>query len=255
MAQDREGPAGPFKRALTLAMKTIANEPELSVTFGGEAPGLQGNRARLPQLSLDLPAHEVAVTRGLADSFALRISNHDSSVHHKYQPEGRNARAVFEAAEQARVESIGARIMPGMANNLTAMLEDRYQKRPFARATQRSDAPLEEAVALLMRERLTGSAPPQHARQLVELWRMWVEEKAGGQLNLLLNALNDQAEYARLTRDLIASLDMADELGEDPDQRQEEDGEDDSDSGNRNENPEQSEREAETSETEDREKG
>ncbi|MGH6875418.1 MAG: hypothetical protein ACREDW_10410, partial [Aestuariivirgaceae bacterium] len=52
MAQDREGPTAPFKRALALAMKTIANEPELNVTFGSEAPALQGNRAKLPQLSL-----------------------------------------------------------------------------------------------------------------------------------------------------------------------------------------------------------
>lgn len=255
MVQDREGPTAPFKRALTLAMKTIANEPELNVTFGGEAPGLQGNRARLPQLSVDLPAREVAITRGLADSFALRISNHDAGVHHKYQPEGRNARAVFEAVEQARVESIGARAMPGMAENLTAMLEDRYQKKPFAKTMQKSDAPLEEAVALMVRERLTGLGPPQHAKQLVELWRLWVEEKAGNELNHLHTALNDQTEFARLTRDLIACLDMADELGEDPDQRQENEEDEESDSGDRNENPEQSERQAEAAESEDSEKG
>ena len=103
MAQDREGPTAPFKRALSVAMKTIANEPELNVTFGADAPGLHGNRAKLPQLSLDLPEHEVAVTRGIADSFSLRLANHDSSVHTKYEPEGRNARAVFESVEQARV--------------------------------------------------------------------------------------------------------------------------------------------------------
>src|ERR1043165_1748105 len=111
MAQDREGPSAPFKRALSVAMKTIAGDPELAVTFGGEGPGLQGHRAKLPQVSLDLPANEVAITRGLGDAFALRISNHDDAVHSRYQPQGRNARALFEAAEQARVESIGARAM------------------------------------------------------------------------------------------------------------------------------------------------
>jgi cobaltochelatase CobT len=255
MAQDREGPTAPFKRALTLAMKTIARDPELAVAFGGEPPGLQGHRARLPQLSIDLPAREVAVTRGLGDSFALRISNHDDAVHTKYQPSGRNARALFEAAEQARVESIGARAMPGMSDNLAAMLDDRYQKKPFAKATDRKDAPLEEALALMVRERLTGLAPPQHARQLVELWRMWIEEKAGGKLDNLLDALNDQSQFARLTRDVIASLDMADELGEDPDQRDDSEEDEESDSGDRGESTEQSEREAESAETEDTEKG
>ena len=255
MAQDREGPTAPFKRSLTLAMKTIARDPELAVAFGGEPPGLQGHRARLPQLSIDLPAREVAITRGLGDSFALRISNHDDAVHTKYQPTGRNARALFEAAEQARVESIGARAMPGMSDNLSAMLDDRYQKKSFAKATDRKDAPLEEALALMVRERLTGLAPPQHARQLVELWRLWIEEKAGGKLDNLLEALNDQSQFARLTRDVIASLDMADELGEDPDQRDDSEEDEESDSGDRGESTEQSERETESAETEDTEKG
>ena len=70
----------------------------------------------------------MAIARGVADSFALRLANHSDAVHSHYRPEGRNARAVFEAAEQARVEAIGARAMPGMAMNLTAMLDDRYQK-------------------------------------------------------------------------------------------------------------------------------
>jgi cobaltochelatase CobT len=253
MPQDREGPTAPFKRALTLAMKTIGNEPELNVTFGSEAPALQGNRAKLPQLSLDLPQREVAITRGIADSFSLRLANHDVAVHSKYQPDGRNARAVFESAEQARVEAIGARIMPGMASNLGAMLEDRYQKKPFAKLADRKDAPLDEAVALLVRERLTGVAPPQHARQLVELWRPWIEERAGGQLNTLLEALNDQAAFARMTREMIASLDMADELGEDPDKADDEEEQDD-ESGDQNVEQDQSERQTE-SESENFEEG
>jgi cobaltochelatase CobT len=253
MPQDREGPIAPFKRALSLAMKTISNEPELNVAFGGEAPGLQGTRARLPQLSLDLPEREVAITRGLADSFSLRLANHDAGVHSKYQPDGRNARAVFESVEQARVEAIGARAMPGMAGNLGAMLEDRYQKKPFARLAERKDAPLEEAVALMVRERLTGTPPPQHARRLVELWRPWIEEKAGGQLDHLLEALNDQAAFARMTREMIASLDMADELGEDPDQIEEHE-EEDQESGDQDQNQEQSEREGETADSEDMDK-
>jgi len=191
MAPDRDSPTAPFKRALSLAMKIIANEPELNVTFGAEPPGLQGNRVKLPQPSLDLPEREVAVTRGLADAYSLRLANHDVAVHSKYQPQGRNARAVFESVEQARVEAIGARLMPGMAGNLGAMLDDRYQKKSVARLADRKDAPLEEALALLVRERLTGTPPPQHAQRLVELWRPWIEEKAGGKLDHLLEALND----------------------------------------------------------------
>jgi len=193
----------------------------------------------------------VAVTRGLADSFSLRLANHDAGIHTKYQPEGRNARAVFESVEQARIEAIGARVMPGMANNLGAMLEDRYQKKPFARMVERKDAPIEEALALMVRERLTGRPPPQHARRLVELWRPWIEEKAGVQLDHLSGALNDQVVFARRIREMIASLDMADELGEDPDEAEENEEEEDQESGDQNQDQEHSEREAQSTESDD----
>ena len=102
--------------------------------------------------------------RGLADSFALRLANHNDKVHARYQPQGKNARAVFEAVEQARIEAIGANAMQGMKTNLAAMLDDRYRKKDVARSTDRKDAPLDEAVALMVREKLTGEAPPEGAR-------------------------------------------------------------------------------------------
>ena len=55
-----------------------------------------------------------------------------------------------------------------------------------------------------------------------------------------------QAAYSRLTRDLIAALEMADELGDDPDQSEESDQEEaEPDSGERNETPEGEDQESE----------
>ncbi|MGE0213303.1 MAG: cobaltochelatase subunit CobT [Parvibaculaceae bacterium] len=217
MAADREGPAGAFKRALGLATKTISGDPELNVTFGADQPSLAGHRAKLPQVGHELAARDVAISRGVADSFALRLANHDDGTHGRYRPQGRTARAVFEAVEQARVEAIGAIAMPGMAENLTAMLDDRYQRRSAA-GPDRDPSALEDALALMVRERLTGAPPPASAAATVDLWRPWVEEKASGQLDTLGKAIGDQVQFARLSRDLIAALDMADELGEDPDE-------------------------------------
>ena len=111
---------------------------------------------------------------------------------------------MFEAVEQARVEALGSNAMPGMANNLTAVLEDRFAKSVVNRSSNRRDTPLEEAVALMVRERLTGAPPPANAKMYVDLWRSWVEDKAAARLDTLGNAIHDQAAFARLTRDLIA---------------------------------------------------
>jgi cobaltochelatase CobT len=250
---EREGRVEEFKRVLSTAMKTIADEPELSVSFGNDTPALSGNKAKLPQITNTINAREIAVTRGLSDSFALRLSNHSDSVHSKYRPEGKNARAVFEAVEQARIEALGANAMPGMAQNLTAVLEDRYGKAVVNRSNNRKDTPLEEAVALMVRERLTGEAPPANAKMYVDLWRPWIEEKASARLSGLGEAIHDQTAFARLSRGIIAALDMADELGDDPDESDESESQDQSepDGGEREESPEGEEQESEQSAAEE----
>jgi cobaltochelatase CobT len=252
MANPKDDRAEHFKQVLSTAMKTMAEDPELSVTFGAEPPQLSGHKARLPQVSAGSTERDITITRGMADSMSLRLANHSNSVHSKYLPTGKNATAMFEAVEQARVEALGANAMPGMAKNLTTVLEDRFSKSVVNRSSNRRDTPLEEAVALMVRERLTGLAPPDNARMYVDLWRAWVEDKAGSRLNLLNTAIHDQAAFARLSRELIADLDMADELGDDPDKAEENNEEDSAepDSSQREEGPDGEDQESEQQATE-----
>ncbi len=214
-----EGPVEPFKRALTNTMRTIAENAELSVTFGTEPPGLRGLRARLPLPSRALPPEEVAQVRGVSDAYALRLAHHDEKVNARLQPEGGNALAVFDAVEQARCEAIGATQMAGVAQNLTAALDQRCLARGYNRIKTREEAPLAEAVAMIVREKLTGAAPPASASALVDLWRPWIEEKAGKDLTRLHDVMENQTAFARATRDILVDLDMADELGQAQDQR------------------------------------
>ncbi len=132
---------------------------------------------------------------------------------------------MFEAAERARVEALGANRMPGMARNLTARIEDQYAHGRYAQVKTRADAPLEDAVALLIRERLTGMPPPESAKALVEVWRPSIEQRGSKLLKRLDSLAEDQESFGRLMRDLLRAL----ELTEDSVQadREENDGEDD----------------------------
>jgi cobaltochelatase CobT len=49
-------------------------------------------------------------------------------THMRMAPQGPDARAVYDAVEQARVEAIGARRMTGVGDNITSMLDDKYQR-------------------------------------------------------------------------------------------------------------------------------
>lgn len=204
-----------FKRAVSVTLRAISGDRDMEVAFAKDKPALAGGRARLPELSKKPTLGELLITRGLSDSMALRRACHDDRVHARLAPQGRLARAVYDAAEQARVEAIGANAMTGVGDNLAAMLEDKYQKSNLAAASSREDAPLEEAVAMVLRERLTGRKAPKSAENLVEAWRSWIEEKAGADLEALTGKLDDQGAFARAIRDMLTSMEMGEDLGDD----------------------------------------
>jgi cobaltochelatase CobT len=222
----KEAPQEPFKRAVAGCMRALSRTPELEVTFAPEKPALIGSgataKARLPEPPRKLSPRDTAIVRGHADAMALRLACHDNEVHRRLVPQGSAARSVFDAVEQARVEAIGARRMEGVASNLSAMLDDRYHRSNLGDVTDRSDAPLEDAVAMMVRERLTGSAPPKDARKVVDLWRSWIEERAGADLDQLSRSVENQRDFGRLVHKLLASLDMADESSSDSDESDDE---------------------------------
>jgi cobaltochelatase CobT len=221
LSKRKEGPLDPFKRALTLATRSIACDSAVEVIFSNEPPGLFGKVARLPEPSRVPTKGEIAVIRGHADAAALAIACHDQNLHAKLAPSRGEARAVFEAIEQARVEAIGAQRMEGVSANLAARLEQRYERSRINEATDRSEAPLPEALALLVRERLTGLAPPAKARAIANLWRPWIEGRARTVLDRMPDTLFDQDAFGRLTRDLLAALNLADQLDQTGEEGQE----------------------------------
>jgi cobaltochelatase CobT len=220
----KEAPTEPFKRAVAGCLRAIARKHELEVSFAAERPGLAGGKARLPEPPRKLNPREAAIVRGHADSIALRLACHDPAIHRRLQPGGQQSRAVFEAIEQARVEAIGARRMQGVAQNLTAMLDDRFHRGKFDDITDRADAPIEDALALMVRERLTGQAPPAAARKLVELWRPWIEDRAGRSLDRLEKVVENQRRFGDAVHDLLDSLDMGDDRSRDSEDEEEESG-------------------------------
>lgn len=218
--------ADSFKRAVTVCMRAIAGDKELEVGFAKDRPALAGSRARLPELPKKASKTDIAITRGLGDSMALKRACHDARIHTKLAPEGKQARAVYDAVEQARVEAIGSRAMQGVADNIGSMLEDKYAKANLVDVKDKADAPIEEALALMVREKLTGQPIPKSGERLVELWRPWVEEKASADLDGLSAKLDDQQAFARVVREMLASMEMAEELGDDQETEDSEDNDD-----------------------------
>ncbi|MDB5460950.1 MAG: cobalt chelatase, pCobT subunit, partial [Caulobacteraceae bacterium] len=205
-----ESPTEPFKRALAHAARSLAEQPDLEVVFSNEGPALYANRAVLPHPPRDLPPREAARIRGLADQMALWLSHHDKAAHARFKPVAPDAADAFEAIEKARVEAIGSNALGGVKANLTAALESSLEKRGLTRAVERTEAPMADILSLMVRERLTGQAPPDGARALVDQHRADIERRAGKSLDRMAEAVDDQAAFARIARSVLRDLDMAD---------------------------------------------
>jgi cobaltochelatase CobT len=208
MASKPEAPNEPFKRALAHAARSLAETPDLEVVFSGEAPSLVGKRATLPHPPRDLNSAEAARIRGLADRMALRLSHHDETAHAKLRPMEPEGGAIFEALEGARVEAIGANALGGVKANLRAALESDIERKGLARMTDRTRMPLPDVLGLMVRERLTGQAPPEGSKVMVDGMRPEIEAKAGRALDRLAAAIDDQSAFGRIARTIIRDLEV-----------------------------------------------
>ena len=209
-----ENPTDEFKRAVANTTRSIAGDAELEITFSPEQPSLRGKKVRLPLPSRNLPPEEVAAIRGASDAYALKIAYHKDGLDRDLRPSGGDACALFDAAEQSRVEAIGALAMPGMRKNLAANVAERCRASGLNSVSERGEIVPAELLGLIVRERLTGEKPPSGTRTAVDAWRSYLEMKAGPSLDRLVGAIDDQREFAKITRAILSDLELADDLTE-----------------------------------------
>jgi cobaltochelatase CobT len=115
---------------------------------------------------------------------------------------------VFEAVEQARVEAVGSHALAGVRANMNSALLTRLEKTGALRVTDADRVPVAEAVALLVRERLTGQRAPDGAGTLLDLVRAELENKAGRKIDALAEVAGDQTAFGERLRDVLRALDM-----------------------------------------------
>ena len=230
-----QSPLDLLKQALTGASRAIARDPEVEVAWSADVPGSAGNRFRVPLPGRDLPPDQVTEARGFADSFALKLRHHNAALHAKVAPPEPVARACYDAIEQVLYEALGANRFGGIRANLDAATEMRTASDKIVRAQNSSEVPLQTALALLVREALTGEAVPEKARGGIELVRDFLEEKVGKDFAALADTLSDQAAFQKLALDMLRELDLtrptdAPDEG-DSDEPDDEDGPDDDNEG------------------------
>jgi cobaltochelatase CobT len=234
-----ESPLDRFRQALTGAACAIGHDAEAEVAWTSDAPALQGKAMRVPMPGRTLPADQAREARGFADSFALRLRHHDEALHRRNVPAEPGARAAYDAIERVRYEALGENNYAGMRKNLAASIELRTNADPIVRAGAADEVPIQTALALMLREQLTGQPIPEAARAGIDLLREHIESRTGDDFERLALTVDDQQAFQSLAIDMLRHLQLVeaepvDESGDD-ESGDEEQGKDEKDSEDENE--------------------
>ncbi|NNE58196.1 MAG: cobaltochelatase subunit CobT [Hellea sp.] len=220
-----QSPIDNFKRALGACTKAISGEPELEVSFGGDIAGIIREQVMLPAVPKVPTDDQIAKARGEADGLALRIALHDDEIHARNLPGNPEARMIYEALEQARIEALGSAHLSGLGDNLMAALDARARRRRFHKPDlSKADAPLAEAIGYYAREIFMDREMPDGVDGIMDVHRKEIE-KSHGRFDVLKDILKDQDKFSRGIQQLLADFDLADEHG---DSQNDEDGDDES---------------------------
>jgi cobaltochelatase CobT len=160
--------------------------------------------------------------RGDADTLAVRAKYHDDDVHLNRLPHSTTARAVFEALEDTRLETLGKRDYIGVGHNI-ALKQDRRLHDLLTGSSQ--ELQLADIVKLMARQELMGYTPPARAAAALDAIKPWVQTKAGSSLRKLPQLIHDQEKFARLARQIIEELELELSGETDQEEQNQEDGE------------------------------
>ena len=136
-------------------------------------------------------------------------------MHRKSRPITGISQEIYDGVEEARIACIGSYLMKGVGDNLHAQLLEHCTNQGFQQVESQSEAPLGEALGMLIREKVTGRKPPVGGDVVLDLWRDHLEYALGDDLSDLENLMFDQEAFSRLARKMISDLGLSDEYGED----------------------------------------
>jgi cobaltochelatase CobT len=193
-------------RKLEATMRALTRQPRLSMRFGNVSETAFDETRR----QVTLPAFDDAssrerqkLARGMADSAAFFIRYHDPLLHQKRRPASPGFGLIFDALEEARVETLGAERFRGVRGNVTSKLRARLDA--LSAQDSAEDATLAQLLGLMLRDQVLREAETPLPKILAD-WRKALSMLVGDWIGKLAQARIDQGKFASLVQDLIDAL-------------------------------------------------
>ncbi|MFL2802395.1 MAG: cobaltochelatase CobT-related protein [Paracoccaceae bacterium] len=225
----------PIKKALSETTRAISKKSDLTINFENEATNNDNTNIQLSKISSKKSENEIIYARGEADSHAMHIRYHDKLINQKYSPEGDIALNLFNEMEKARCEAVGGYIYPGAAKNIENKIE-KQSKKFFENSEPDQKFPLQNSLRLLIKKETSKFNLSENSQKGLNMWEEFILNESKNNFSQILKSINNQEDFAKLSRNIIKDLGYGDQLGEDPEKEDNNDNDNDNDENNSTEN-------------------
>ncbi len=199
-------------------IKSLSNSENVEVSFGNKDLKSKKNSIRLPDIEQINNKINYNQIRALADSESLKIRFSNSKIFKSYEPEGNISKKLYKIAEKIRFEKLGADQFKGVKNNIKKY----YQERINSLDLKSSEDKIIESFENYLRVKFFESRNSQELEKKLKTYKKDLNEKFKGKIKQLSALTHDQAQYNSLISDLIANMNLDQDLEEEKHEENEE---------------------------------
>ncbi|MDA9613975.1 cobalamin biosynthesis protein CobT [Pelagibacteraceae bacterium] len=198
-----------FKRALSSTVKAIAEDKEIEVIFGNNSTSSE-EKIILPEINNVFDLDNIATIRGVADNEALIYKYRNNDTYSEFLPNKEKNKKIYESLENTRIQILGSKYMRGVKSNLLSLYEKNCNEKNYSNVTSQSDLEIEHALEIYLKKKIDTNIVPKSASHALSYWSKWLDSKVGTSIDGLLENVNNQEKFAKLTNKLISDLKLYD---------------------------------------------
>ena len=205
---NKEKKLAEFQNATAATIKAIAAKKlkNREIQFFGNTTRFNSKQITIAKDTNDFDQTIVNKTRGESDEISLKLQYHDKTIHSKLKPSSDLAAAIFNLAEDTRIEKIGSKKFFGVKKNLQKLIEKKFETNLIAPPGSDDTTSFVNAMHLYLRKKLSGAPIPQNSKKTMSLWEPWLEKRVGKFISELSENINDQELFGKNINNLLIAL-------------------------------------------------
>ena len=200
-----------FKTAITSTIKSLSNLHNVDVTFGNQNITSDKIIIKLPEVENNENKINFIKARALADSEALKIRFSNNKILKSNEPRGNISKKLYKIAEKIRYEKLGSDQFKGIKNNIHNYYNERIENLDL----NKNENKVVEAFENYLRVNILNLKNKKSLEKEFAQIHKNFDKKFKVKLNKLNDTLNNQLEFNSLISNLIAGLNLSDQIDND----------------------------------------